>query len=322
MKKRFLHLSAGILIFSQAVHADPIIVLRPNTGSVSAGVLPQTAFSPEQEQPGEEQSLPMDFDTPFKPTIKLGDNYSYKFETRRAKGRVTFRSDRALPAGLTLDADTGILSGSPIASGVYTVSIIAQDTSGQVTARVFLLTVEEDRTPINLNLPDKIRFIQNSQQSYTIQASNAEAPLDFRVYGGELPDGLTLDTATGIISGIARTPGSYVVELSVTDRTGRITVTITTLIVEAQRPPIDLNLPSEITFTKGKTQSYTIEANNAEAPLNFRIYRGNLPSGLILNSATGTISGKANTAGSYVVDVSVSDKTGRITAKVTTILVE
>jgi len=129
-----------------------------------------------------------------------------------------------------------------------------------------------------------------------------------------LPLGLSLNTNTGKISGTpeAGTAGSYPITVRVTDGTladsGDFTLT-----VEANTPPATLTLatPTDITVTEGepftKTLSVTYTGND---PLEYSAT--GLPSGVSINQATGVFGGAAaaGTAGSYPVDVYVTDNNG------------
>jgi len=129
-----------------------------------------------------------------------------------------------------------------------------------------------------------------------------------------LPLGLSLNTNTGKISGTpeAGTAGSYPITVRVTDGTLSATGDFT-LTVEAATPPATLTLatPTDITVTEGEPFTKTLSvAYTGNDPLEYSAT--GLPSGVSINQATGVIGGAAaaGTAGSYTVDVYVTDNNG------------
>ena len=105
----------------------------------------------------------------------------------------------ALPAGLSFNPTTGVISGTPTASGAssFTVSVI--DHVGNTGTRGY--TVNIGSIAITVNPPTLPAAIADQPYSQTIIASGGTAPYTFAIVAGSLPPGLTLDPATGVISG-------------------------------------------------------------------------------------------------------------------------
>ena len=67
------------------------------------------------------------------PNPTLNQAYSQTISTSNSQGTVTYSvSSGSLPPGLTLNATTGLISGTPSTSGSYTFSITAKDDNGTV----------------------------------------------------------------------------------------------------------------------------------------------------------------------------------------------
>ena len=67
------------------------------------------------------------------PNPTLNQAYSQTISTSNSQGTVTYSvSSGSLPPGLTLNATTGLISGTPSTSGSYTFSITAKDDTGTV----------------------------------------------------------------------------------------------------------------------------------------------------------------------------------------------
>jgi len=120
--------------------------------------------------------------------------------------------------------------------------------------------------------------------SRPLSATGGRQPYTWEVISGNLPTGLFLNTATGVISGIPITPGSSDFSVQVTDAAGGIanrTFSIAVLGITTS------SLPQGIT---GQQYSYTFAASGGTPPYTWSTSSA-LPPGLNLNSATGELSG-------------------------------
>ena len=110
----------------------------------------------------------------------------------------------AVPAGITFNTSSGLLSGTPTATqSATTYTITATNASGSAT-RTFTLTVQAALTAPVISL-SKIAetttaFIASVGFGYTIDASAGGAVASYALTG-TLPAGLTFDTSTGLITG-------------------------------------------------------------------------------------------------------------------------
>jgi hypothetical protein len=137
---------------------------------------------------------------------------------------LTFSIVPALPSGLVLDPGSGVISGTPdveSAEGLYTVT--ATNAGGSISFDVTITVIET--APVALSYPTPNELITGSLVAIApIVTGNG---ITFTV-SPNLPDGLTLDPATGVISGTPTTPtamGTYVV--TATNSGGSITFAIT-----------------------------------------------------------------------------------------------
>lgn len=126
-----------------------------------------------------------------------------------------------LPPGLSLNQNTGVISGTPTAAGTWAITV--QATDGQVPAdtatRGLSITVAAAPEPDPLvitttNLPSARR---NKNYNRTLTASGGTTPYTWSIVGGSLPPGLSLNANTGVISGRPTTLGTFAFTVQVRD---------------------------------------------------------------------------------------------------------
>jgi len=208
-----------------------------------------------------------------------------------ATGTPTSYTATPLPAGLSFDSVSGILSGYPTSPGTTQIQLTASNSIGTGTA-ILILTVQ----PVPSSGP-----VVMSGTSITARTGD---PFSFEVFttGGSatarlsatgLPPGLSADPVTGVISGTPTADGSFGVTLTVTD--GGVTNTFTLELTFTSDPAIPVIIsPREATLAAGQFFTYTIMAPSSDQSGTTFSLIGNLPLGLVFDAATGTISGTYN----------------------------
>jgi uncharacterized protein YhjY with autotransporter beta-barrel domain len=156
------------------------------------------------------------------PTLPNGTRnvpYSQAVNATGGTGAVTFAvSLGALPAGLSLDANSGAITGTPSGSGMSSFTIRATDSLNNFGTQGYNVNIGTNSLVINpATLP---AAVTGRPYTATVIASNGTGPYTYSVSGGALPPGLTLNTATGVISGTMTAPGQFSFTISALDTLG------------------------------------------------------------------------------------------------------
>jgi len=220
----------------------------------------------------------------------------------------------SLPAGLTLNASSGLLSGTPTAAGSYAFTVQVVDASGQSASKAVTLVVAA--APVLTFAPAAGEVAVAYSQQPTV--TGGTAPYAWKISAGSLPAGVTLNASTGLISGTPTASGTFSVTLTVTDSFG-VSASKPASIVIAALPT--LTFPAPPAGQVAVAYSTTFTAAGGTTPLVWSISAGSVPSGLTLNTSTGVLSGTPTTVGSSSFTVSVTDANNKSASKAVTLVV-
>ena len=204
-----------------------------------------------------------------------------------------------LPAGLSVNTATGVISGTPTAAGTSSIGLRATNAAGTGTATL-TLTINAANTPVITNSLSANGLV-GSPFSYRITATNSPTSFSAAI----LPPGLSVNATTGVISGTPTAAGVSSITLSATNAAGTGTATLTlTINVTASPPAITSTLTAS--GTVGSPFSYTITATKNPTSFN----AAGLPAGLSINTTTGVIAGTPTAAGTSSVTLSATNGLG------------
>ncbi|MEZ5991568.1 MAG: putative Ig domain-containing protein [Planctomycetota bacterium] len=146
--------------------------------------------------------------------------------------------------------------------------------------------------------------------AYTAQLSGigGTSPYTYGVVGA-LPSGLSLDTATGTISGTPTAAFNGDIEFTITDANP---YTVSTLLSLQLTTPPALNLTSNLSagFT-GTPYTGSLQGVGGVVPYSYFISTGQLPAGLTLDTSSGAIAGTPAIAGASALTFGVMDAAGQ-----------
>ncbi len=216
----------------------------------------------------------------------------------------------SLPAGLTLNASTGVISGTPTSSGTYSFTAKVTDSRGTTDTVTCSIAIAAVALDIQCGTCGNNRATAGTAYSSTLAATGGSGSYTYSIASGSLPAGVTLNSSTGAISGTPTTGGTYTFTSKVTDSKGKTDTVSCTLTVVVS--PVDLECGScgGNKAQAGSAYSSTLKATGGTGPYTYSIVTGSLPAGVSLNPTTGVISGTPTTDGTYSFTSKATDSKG------------
>jgi hypothetical protein len=150
---------------------------------------------------------------------------------------------------MTLGASTGTIEGKSGYSGTWSFTVEVSDSTGQATGTLTLSVKSagsypgESSSPAPAVAPLEITTtsLPTAYRTYSytaaLEASGGSGARQWRITSGSLPRGLTLDAATGVISGKSGYSGTWTLTVEVSDSTGSATTSLTLVVKSAGSYP-------------------------------------------------------------------------------------
>ena len=236
------------------------------------------------------------------PDAALGVSYSRVLQAAGGLAPYSWAAT-GLPAGMTLDAATGTLHGTPTAPGTQSIAVTATDSAQATTHANLALTVD----PLSISTTALPAGIVGVSYSAPLAVTGGQSNLSWAITNGSLPTGLALNTSSGAINGTPTAAGSFTFTVGVTYIPGAVTV--------QQQFTIPISVPSGLTISTGATlpsatigiaYSQTLAATGGRPPYTWALVSGSLPTGLSL-SANGALTGTPLGVGTASFTVGVTD---------------
>ncbi len=245
-----------------------------------------------------------------------GQEYEYNLTETDPDGDLLLWELTKAPAGMTLDALSGFLHWTPEVSqvGNHPIDIRLLDSRGAFTGQAFEIDVRGVNTPPIITSPPITAAAVDKPYEYQVIARDAENDVLTYSLTGAVPEGMTINSATGLISWTPKNSqvGLENVSVLVSDSLGAIASQDYGIIVES----VAANLPPAITSVPiygaaaGEVYSYMLEATDPEGEsLTYQLLSG--PPGMSL-SETGLLSWEPTVGdvGLYDIHLGVVDPKG------------
>ena len=213
-------------------------------------------------------------------------------------------SATGLPPGFSITPATGIITGTPVAPGTLSFTLTVKDSTpgGGLSASASRAIVVSPRLGITTtSLP---AVVAGSAYTAVLSAAGGTKPYSWSATG--LPSGLSIDPATGTVTGVVSTAGTATVVFTVKDAaspTRNVDTASLSLTVVAAAGITSSTLPLGVV---GQSYSATLQGTGGTPPYVWSAT--GLPAGLGIN-ASGNITGTPTAGGTSIVSITLKDST-------------
>ncbi|MEK6410394.1 MAG: putative Ig domain-containing protein [Acidobacteriota bacterium] len=151
-------------------------------------------------------------------------NVFYSFTLQKAGGLSPYTwalVSGALPTGLSLNPNSGVISGTPTEIGTFPFTVRLTDSQSppeNLTSGTLRIIIDPPPLIIS-SIGDLPGGKLNTDYSNLLVATGGRPPYTWALASGALPTGLTLNTATGVISGKPTATGLFIFTVRATDTT-------------------------------------------------------------------------------------------------------
>jgi hypothetical protein len=236
---------------------------------------------------------PLSIATTMLPGGQVGNSYSATLAAAGGLAPYTWsHAGGALPAGLSLNAGAGVLAGFPSASvaGV-SLSFTVTDSSKPAQSKATSLPLTIVPAALNVTTTSLPNGQIDVPYSAIVAAAGGTPPYNWTLTSGALPAGLSLNAASGAITG---TPTALVsndsLRFTVTDTSIPAQNNPATLLLTIAPPPLSITTTSLPYGQVGVKYTASLAATAGTAPYTWALIGGTLPAGLAFDSS-GLISG-------------------------------
>ena len=243
--------------------------------------------------------------TALLPNWTVNRPYSATVQASGGSGGYSW-SATGLPTGLSINPSTGVISGTPTATGSYSATVTVQDSIGQTNSKSFSININPAPTIATSSLPNWTINRNYPNTAVTTTPGTGTAPFTWSATG--LPSGLSINATTGVISGTPTATGTSNPTVTVTDIAGATGTRSFTVDINAA-PSITAPATLPDWTISSAYPATTVTAANGTAPP-YTWAASGLPTGMSINASSGVIAGTPSVSGNFSVTVTVTDAAG------------
>ncbi|MGH3128830.1 MAG: Ig domain-containing protein [Gaiellaceae bacterium] len=247
-------------------------------------------------------------------TGTTGAQYSLQMTASVPDAKTWTINSGALPPGLALDANTGLISGTPTAAGQFDFQVLAKvNADARSDTKSLAIVVRE---PVSIVADDPFTSARRAPGEVSapfeamLTATGGNGAYTWSLSSGALPSGLLF--ADGAISGTPSAAGVYSFTVTATDSEGRVANYPARIVVV---PKLTISTRLVLPARVGKFFQRKLATVGGVKPAVWRIARGPLPRGVFLDRYAGVLYGYPSRPGTSRVLFEAKDSYGVIARK-------
>ncbi len=221
------------------------------------------------------------------------------------------QTTQTFTASPTTQVVTGLTPGT-----AYTFTVAAQNAAGTGPASGRSTAVTPNVSP-SLAFATPPNGEVGVAYSRPLSVTGGTAPFVWSVSAGTMPPGLSLAPSSGMLGGTPTTAGSFTFTVRVVDSSNQ-SATRAVSIEIAPAPTLTFS-PAAGEVSIGYAQQPTLTGGTG--PFTWAVTAGSLPTGLVLNTTTGAVTGTPTAAGSSSFVIAVTDGFAQTVSKTVAIVV-
>ena len=233
-------------------------------------------------------------------------------------------SASSLPSGLSIDASTGVITGTVTTAGTYNFAVSVTTNIGTATENVTAVIEMHSYPPsvdsgsFSCNMTQElVRYIPAGTNT---ELDSSKGITSVQWSASNLPSGLSINSSTGNITGTPPTAGTWNATVTCTTNYGSASNTITITVNKYYPPKIsltafDANMTQSVSGVYGSGTNVDIDSSKGITSVAWSA--SGLPSGLSINSSTGQITGAASSPGTWTATITCTTNYGTASRAVT-----
>ena len=252
------------------------------------------------------------------PTGVVGQSYQQTLTATSGTPPYQWSAGAGLPAGLSLNASTGEITGTPTADGTFSFTVQVRDTSQNTASSTFSLRITANPLTIT-TLSPLFNGTVGVAYAQTFSASGGRTPYSWSVLSGDT-GGLTLDPSSGTLRGTPQNAGTLSFTIQVTDGAGNRASQQFSITVNP--PALSLTASGQMpsgTAGSAYNQPFPVVPTGGTPPYTWSL-NGSVP-GLDFDSVNVALTGTPSSAGTFPITLQVRDSTGQTASRPFTITI-